>query len=178
MHLCAHTHACTHKYFKNIYKVHSMGKHSKLFCYWRERQTDISGPQLHLSSHGTPKAATLEGRVSLISPQSVPSDTGRMTRGVTGDFGYKGHTTRGTPTASKGRHNSRAKCIVNCLGGHFLGTMGADGVLARVRLSSPSTPIREGQLWPEIPHPRIPQLRSGDEPPACLSLPPTILKLN
>ena len=29
----------------------------------KDRQTDISGPQLHLSSHGTPKAATLEGRV-------------------------------------------------------------------------------------------------------------------
>ena len=29
----------------------------------KDRQTDISGPHLHLSSHGTPKAATLEGRV-------------------------------------------------------------------------------------------------------------------
>lgn len=51
-------------------------------------------------------------------------------------------------------------------------------MLARVRLSSPSTPIREGQLWLEIPQPLIAQLRGEDEPPARLSLHLTILKLS
>lgn len=58
------------------------------------------------------------------------------------------------------------------------GQLGADGMLARVRLSSPSAPIREGQLWLEIPQPLIAQLHSEDEPSARLSLHLTILKLS
>lgn len=51
-------------------------------------------------------------------------------------------------------------------------------MLARVRLPSPSAPIREGQLWLEIPQPLIAQLHSEDEPSARLSLHLTILKLS
>ena len=51
-------------------------------------------------------------------------------------------------------------------------------MLARVRMSPLSTPLREGQLWPEVPQPLIPQLHGGDERPARLSLHLTVLKLS